>query len=41
MRRNFWKAALISIAAYTAAVLLGFLAGFRLTMFAVPTLLVT
>jgi len=41
MRRNFWKATLISIAAYTAAVLIGFLADFRLTMFAVPALLVT
>ena len=41
MRRNFWKATLISIAAYTTAVLIGFLVDFRLTMFAVPALLVT
>ena len=41
MRRNFSKATLISIAAYTTAVLTGFLVDFRLTMFAVPALLVT
>ena len=41
MRRNFWKATLISIATYTTAVLIGFVFDFRLTMFAVPALLVT
>jgi hypothetical protein len=41
MRRNFWKATLISIAAYSTAVLIGFLADFRLTMFAIPGILVT
>ncbi len=41
MRRSFCKAMSISIAAYTSAVLIGFLVDFRLTMFAVPALLVT
>jgi hypothetical protein len=41
MGRNFWKATLISIAAYTAAVVIGFLVDFRLTMFTVPALVVT
>jgi hypothetical protein len=41
MQRNFWKAALISMAAYTAAVLIGFLIDFRLTAFAVAALLIT
>jgi hypothetical protein len=38
MRRSFWKAASISVAAYAAAVLLGFLVDFRVTGFAVPAL---
>ena len=41
MRRTFWKATLISLAAYTAAVLIGFLAGFQFTLFAVPLLQIT
>ena len=41
MQRSFWKAVLISTAAYAAAVLIGFIAGFRLTLFAVPTLFAT
>jgi hypothetical protein len=41
MWRNFWKATLISLAAYGMAVLIGFLFDFRLTMFAVPALLFT
>jgi len=41
MRRDFWKATLISTAAYSAAVLLGFLVDFRLTGFIVPALFVS
>jgi hypothetical protein len=41
VRRSFWKATLISITAYSTAVLIGFLADFRLTVFTVPALLVT
>jgi hypothetical protein len=41
MRRDFWKGTLISIGAYTAAVCLGFLVDFRLTLFLVPALSVT
>jgi hypothetical protein len=41
MRRNFWKATLISIAAYTAAVLIGVLGDLRFTVFAVPALQIT
>jgi len=41
MRRNFWKATLISAAAYTTAVVIGFLVDFRVTAVAVPTLLAT
>ena len=41
MRRNVWKATLISTAAYSAAVLLGFLVDFRLTGFIVPALFVS
>ena len=36
MRRNFWKASLISILAYTFAVLMGFWTGFWFTLFVVP-----
>lgn len=39
MRRSVWKATLISTAAYSVAVLLGFLVDFRLTAFIVPALL--
>jgi hypothetical protein len=39
MRRNFWKATAISIAAYATAVLIGFLVDLRLTVFAVAALL--
>ncbi|MGE5568010.1 MAG: hypothetical protein ACM3S5_03140 [Rhodospirillales bacterium] len=38
MRRNFWKAALISFAAYTGAVMMGVWGDFRFTLFAVPAL---
>ena len=38
MRWDFWKATLISLAAYTAVVLMGFLVDFRFTLFAVPVL---
>ena len=41
MLRNAGKAALISIVAYSAAVLLGFLVDFRLTGFGVPALFVS
>ena len=41
MRRNVWKATLISTAAYSSAVLLGFLVDFRLTGFIVPVLFVS
>jgi hypothetical protein len=41
MRPSFWKATLISLAAYTAAILIGFLAGFQFTLVAVPLLQVT
>lgn len=41
MRRNFWKATLISVAAYTAALLMGFWGDFRFTLFAVAALQVT
>ena len=41
MRRNVWKATLISTAAYSAAVLLGFLVDFRLTGFIVIALFVS
>jgi hypothetical protein len=38
MRRNFWKATLISLAAYVAAILIGFAAGFQYTVFVVVAL---
>jgi hypothetical protein len=38
MRRNFWKATLISLAAYSVAVLIGFGAGFQYTAFLVVAL---
>lgn len=38
MQWNFWKATLISAAAYSAAVVIGFVFDFRLTVFAVPAL---
>jgi hypothetical protein len=41
MRRKFWKATAISIAAYTTAGLIGFAIDFRLTAVAIPMLLVT
>ena len=41
MLRNFWKAALISLAAYVAAVLIGFWVGFQFTLFAVAVLQIT
>jgi hypothetical protein len=41
MRRNFCKATLISLAAYTAAVLIGLWVDFRLTLFVVLALQVT
>ncbi|HSB15629.1 MAG TPA: hypothetical protein VLE22_14315 [Bryobacteraceae bacterium] len=41
MRRNFWKATLISLGAYTIALLMGFWGDFRFTLFAVPALQVT
>lgn len=41
MRRNFWKAAAISLGAYTAALLMGFWGDFRFTLFAVLALQVT
>jgi hypothetical protein len=36
MLRNFWKATLISLAVYVAAVLVGILGGFQYTLFIVP-----
>jgi hypothetical protein len=41
MGRNFWKATLVSVAAYAAALLIGFWGDFRFTLFAVPALQVT
>ena len=41
MRRNFWKATLISLIAYTVAVLGGFWGDFRFTLFAVPMVQIT
>jgi hypothetical protein len=41
MRRSFEKATLISLAAYTAAISIGFLVGFQFTLFAVPVLQIT
>jgi len=41
MRRNFWKAALISLGVYTGARVMGFWGDFRLTLFAVLALQVT
>ena len=41
MLRTFWKAALISLAAYAAAVLIGFWVGFQFTLFAVAVLQIT
>ncbi len=41
MRRNFWKATLISLAAYIAAILIGFGAGFQYTLFLVVLLQVS
>ena len=41
MLRNFWKATLISLAAYAAAVLIGFWVGFQFTLFAIPVLQIT
>jgi hypothetical protein len=41
MRRNFWKAMLISLGAYTVALLMGFWGDFRYTLFAVLALQVT
>ena len=36
IRRNFWKATFISLAAYAAATLIGFWGGFQYTLFIVP-----
>jgi hypothetical protein len=41
MKRNFWKAALISAAAYTLAGLIGVWGDFRYTAFAIVALQVT
>ena len=41
MLRSFWKAALISLAAYAAAVSIGFWVGFQFTLFAVAVLQIT
>jgi uncharacterized membrane protein YhaH (DUF805 family) len=41
MRRNFWKAVLISLAANIAAILIGFGAGFQYTLFLVVALQLT
>lgn len=41
MRRNFCKATLISLAAYIAAVLIGFGVGFQYTLFVVALLQVS
>jgi hypothetical protein len=41
MLRNFWKATLISLGAYTVALLMGFWVDFRFTLFAVLALQVT
>ena len=41
MRLHFLKATLSSLAAYTAAILIGFLAGFQFTLFAALLLQVT
>ena len=40
-RRNFWKATLLSLVAYAAAVLIGLWADFRFTLFVVLTLQIT
>jgi hypothetical protein len=36
MQRNFWKASLVSLAAYPAGIVIGFWSGFRFLLFAVP-----
>jgi hypothetical protein len=41
MRRNFWKATLVSLGAYAGALLTGFMGDFRFTLFAVLALQVT
>jgi hypothetical protein len=41
MLRNFWKAALISLAACVAALLIGFWVGFQFTLFAAAVLQIT
>jgi hypothetical protein len=41
MRRNFWKAAAISVAAYAGALAMGYLSDFRYTLFALLALQVT
>jgi hypothetical protein len=41
MRRSFWKATSISLAAYAAAILIGFWGGFQFTLFAVPVFQIT
>jgi ribose/xylose/arabinose/galactoside ABC-type transport system permease subunit len=41
MLRNFWKATLISVAVYTAALLAGLWGDLRITLFVVPALQVT
>lgn len=41
MRRDFWKATVISLAAYITAILIGFGAGFQYTFFLVVALQVT
>ena len=41
MRRNFWKATVVSLGAYACALLIGFWGDFRFTLFAVLALQVT
>lgn len=41
MRQSFWKAASISLVAYTLAILIGFCSSFRFTLFAIPVLQIT
>jgi uncharacterized membrane protein YdfJ with MMPL/SSD domain len=41
MRRSFWKATLISLAAYITVILIGFGAGFQYTLFLIAALQVS
>jgi len=41
MRHSFWKAILVSFAIYVAAILLGFVADFRYTAFAIAVIQLT